>query len=139
MASKEVKKIEEETAIEIYEEMDKLTVLSKDLEHIRQQVALEARRKDIDYVRKMDVVIDTILTTLTENKQKLSEAIVDMLDKGNMKALKELMVAFAVTVDKREAILGFDETRHARKRRMNLRVMFKGPDGTQAGVSIEQD
>ncbi len=125
--------------LEIIGEIDDLTAITQRLDDIRKEVAVEARRKDIDYIRKMDVVMDTILTTLEDNKDKLSAAILEMLEKGNMKGLKELMVAFAVTVDKREGMLGFDETRQARKRRMNLRVMFKGPDGTQAGVSIEQE
>ncbi len=130
---------EKKEAVAMYDEIESLTDIMQKIEQLRKEVVLEARRSDIGYVRKIDIILETVLETLTENKDMLSKAVVESLRKASMKDLRELMVAMGVAIDKREMLLGFDETRRMRKRKMNLRVIFKGPNGTQAGVSVEQE
>lgn len=121
------------------DELGDLNELNKQLDLLRRGVAVDSRRKDLLYIRKLDVVIDTVLSGIIDNQKELLSAINKMLKKGDMRGMKDLMVAFGVAVDKRESLLGFDETRHMKKRRMNLKVVFKGADGSQAGVSVEQE
>ena len=130
---------EEEQAAAIIRKGQNLTELVDDLEALRRRVAVEAKHKDIEYVRKTDRVINTILTTLTEHEEDFKNSILRMLKEGKMRDFKELMVAFGVTVDKREALLGFDETRSMKKRKFRLKVAFKGADGSQAGIMVEGD
>ncbi len=128
----------EEIAI-LKEEIGDLSEINKELDLLRRSTAVDARRKDIRYIRQLDEIMDTMLTGIIENKDDLRQAIKSIIQKGNLKLLKDLMIAFGVAIEKRESLLGFDETRQMKKRKMNLKVVFRGADGTQAGVSIEQD
>jgi flagellar capping protein FliD len=50
------------------------------------------------------------------------------------------MISLGITLDKREKLLSFDEERLKRNdggKRTQFRVVFKGSDGSQAGVSVE--
>lgn len=130
---------EESQAIKLNHQMENLSELAKRLEDMREEAALKARHKDIDYVEKLDDFISTVLDTLIGNRKTLEKSIVKMLEKGEIKKLKELMVALGISVDKRENLLGYDETRRgADKRKLRLRVVWKGTDGSQGGVDVEQ-
>ena len=133
--------MEREQAIEMYEETERLSELMKQLMEMRREVMILARQRDIEYIDKFDNVIKIILETLVESKESLAGSIRQIIESGNAKALKELMIALGITLDKREMLLGFDETRGRRedKKKLKLRVLFSGPDGTRAGVSYEEE
>ncbi len=124
---------------EIYEDMDSLVEVSRQLQEMREKAALEARYNDIEYVNKIDDFISTILDSISENQEGLAKTVVKMLEQGDTKRLKDLMVALGISIDKREALLGYDEDRRGgNKRKMRLRVAWKGTDGSEGGVSIEE-
>lgn len=131
---------EEEKKEVIGKNMESLAAMAEELDELRKEAAVLARKKDIDYVEKIDDFIKTILDTVSEDKEQMKESIRKMIKDGNMKALKEMMVALGISVDKREALLSYDE--HRRKKdakKLKLQVLFRHSDGSQAGVSIEQD
>lgn len=136
---KKTQQQEELQAIALNKQMENLSELTRKLEEMREEAALKARYNDIDYVEKLDQFIATVLDTLTDNKKTLEKSIIKMLEKGEVKKLKELMVALGISIDKRETFLGYDESRRGKDRRkLRLQVVWKGTDGSQAGVNIEQ-
>ncbi len=125
------------TAIARVERDVEIIDLSKqELEKRREVQALEARLKDIGYIRKLDEVSETILDVLLED-DRLVDYLKRILDSGNVRAIQHVMVALGVTLDKREKLLGYDETRAAQTKKTQFKVLFKGADGSQAGVSVE--
>lgn len=108
----------------------------QELEKEREVQALEARLKDIGYIRKLDEVSETILDVLLEDN-RLVNYLKKALADGNARAIQHIMVALGVTLDKREKLLGYDETRAAQTKKTHFKVLFKGADGSQAGVSVE--
>jgi len=99
-------------------------------------LALEARLKDLKYIQKLDKVSETILDVLLED-DRLTNYLKKALDSGNVRAIQHVMVALGVTLDKREKLLGYDATRAAQMKKTQFKVLFKGTDGSQAGVSVE--
>ena len=125
------------TAIARVERDVEIIDLSKqELEKRREVQALEARLKDLRYIQKLDEVSETILNVLLED-DRLTNYLVKALDSGNVRAIQHIMVALGVTLDKREKLLGYDETRAAQTKKTQFKVLFKGADGSQAGVSVE--
>ena len=108
----------------------------QELEKRREVQALEARLKDIGYIRRLDEVSETILDVLLED-DRLVNYLKKILDSGNVRAIQHVMVALGVTLDKREKLLGYDATRAAQMKKTQFKVLFKGTDGSQAGVSVE--
>ncbi len=130
---------ETERKLELYDEMKSISDINKELESLREKAALVARKKDIDYVLQLDEFIETVLSTLAKDKVALSESISKMISGGNIKLLKELMVAIGITIDKREKLLGFDDQRRRQDgKKLKFEVLWKGGDGSQAGVKIEE-
>ena len=70
---------------------------------------------------------------------RLDKFVDRMLKEGKGKDLQAIMIALGITLDKREQLLGFDESRMRRGegKRTQFKVVFKGADGSQAGVSVE--
>lgn len=132
---------EREQAIEMYEESDRLSELMKQLIELRREAMIIAKQKDIEYIDKLDNVIRTILEVLVDGQEDIADSIKRIIQEGNAKAFKELMIALGIVIDKRESLLGFDETRSRKeeKKKLRLRVLFNGPDGTRAGVSYEEE
>jgi len=131
---------ETEMKLELYDQMQSIAEITEELERLRERAALVARKRDIDYVMQLDEVVETILSTLVDNKANLANFVTKILQSGNARHLKELMVALGVTIDKREALLGFDQERSkgGQKKKMRFEVLWKGGDGSQAGVKIEE-
>ena len=132
---------------ELQNELNSLDALTKSLNEKmltekREEMMLTSRLKDIEYVNKMDELISIILDVLTEDgvKDKLRAGITKALEKGDMKQLKELMVAFAIPVDKREQLLGFDSTRTGdNKKKAKISFMFSGSNGEKCAGQVEVD
>lgn len=108
----------------------------QELEKRREVQALEARMKDLRYIQKLDEVSETILNVLLED-DRLANYLVKALDSGNVRAIQHILVSLGVTLDKREKLLGYDETRLKQTKKTQFKVLFKGADGSQAGVSVE--
>ena len=108
----------------------------QELEKRREVLALEARLKDLRYIQKLDEVSETILDVLLED-DRLTNYLKKALDSGNVRAIQHILVSLGVTLDKREKLLGYDETRAAQTKKTQFKVLFKGADGSQAGVSVE--
>ncbi len=117
-------------------DVEMLELSKQELEKRREVQALEARMKDIGYIRKLDEVSETILDILLEDG-RLTSYLKKILDSGNVRAIQHIMVALGVTLDKREKLLSYDETRLKQTKRTQFKVLFKGADGSQAGVSVE--
>jgi hypothetical protein len=131
---------ETDKALAVHEQIDSLAELSQQLQVLRERVAVEARRNDLEYVTKLDTIARTVLGTLADNTDMLRDAVLKMLDKGEIKRLKELMQALDLVVADRERLLGFDETRgQMSKRKLRLQVVWKGTDGSSTGISVEAD
>jgi hypothetical protein len=126
--------------------MERLATLANELEERRQEVALAEREKDLEYVDKLDRLLDTFLTAMAEvleeeNGETLKQALRQALEKGRLNQIKEMVVAMlGIPMDKREALLSFDETRQKKKGgRMKLEVVWKNNTGEQCGVRVEAD
>lgn len=133
---------EKAQALSILDEIGSLSEISEQLSEMRERAALAARRKDIEHVDRLDRmmanILDSILDKFENDPKSLSDSIGKIVEKGLMHQLKNLMITLAIAAEKRELLLGFDETRKSKDRRLKLQVVFKGKDGEQAGVSIEQ-
>ena len=130
---------EEKQVAEISNKIENLADLTIQLEEMRKVSAYQARLNDIKHVENMDKFMNTVLEELVceENLPKFKKAIGKLLDKGDMHGLNKLMMAIKMTQEARETLLGFDDTRGQNKRKMKLQAVFKGPDGSQVGVSVE--
>lgn len=127
-------------------QMEKMATLANELEERRQMTALAEREKDLEYVEKLDRLLDSFLTALSEvmeeeNGETLKNTLRQALEKGRLNQIKEMVLAMlAIPMDKREALLGFDDTRQKKKGgRMKLEVVWQNNDGNQCGVRVEAD
>jgi translation initiation factor RLI1 len=105
----------------------------------REKKALEARMKDLVYIDRIDQITAKFVDKLLE-EDKLEKFLDRMLEEGKGKDLQAIMISLGITLDKREKLLSFDEERLKRNdggKRTQFRVVFKGSDGSQAGVSVE--
>ncbi len=102
----------------------------------RQKMALEARLNDIKYTSELSDLVETMLESLTEDPKIFKKSIKTVIEKGKMKELKDLMVALGIAIDKREALLGYDENRQQKKGKTRLQVRWMG--GAPGGVQIEE-
>jgi len=130
---------EVEKKIEMQEKIETLAELSQKLSALQERAGIEAKIKDIKFVQKMDEFAELILDALTEEKETLKTAIKNMIITGNMTKLRELMTAFGITVDKREQLLSFDQSRAANrsKRKLKLQVVWRNNDGDTSAVQAE--
>ena len=103
----------------------------------REKKSLEARMKDLVYIDQIDKITGKLVDKLLE-EGKLEDFLDRMLEKGTGKDLQAIMISLGITLDKREKLLGFDTDRLQReKKKTQFKVVFKGADGSQAGVSVE--
>ena len=103
----------------------------------REKKSLEARMKDLVYIDRIDQITAKFVDKLLE-EDKLEKFLDRMLEEGKGKDLQAIMISLGITLDKREKLLGFDQERLQRdKKRQTFKVVFKGADGSQAGVSVE--
>jgi hypothetical protein len=132
-----------EQSLQWEQHMEKLATLADALEERRQEVALAEREKDIEYIEKVDVLLDGILDAfvdvLKEDNEAFKKSVRKVLESGKLMHLKELMIALGVAMDKREMLLGFDNSRGGNKKRMKLEVVWKSKSGEQCGVRVEAD
>jgi len=125
--------------------MEKLATLANELEERRQEVALTERERDIEYIERMDDMLRSFLNAFAEVLQEgeitLKESIKKALENGRFDRIRDMMVAMlGIPMDKREALLSFDETRQKKKGgRMKLEVVWKNNTGEQCGVRVEAD
>ena len=134
--------VSEAKELAIIEERERLARIDKsrtELARIREVKAIEARLKDMEYIEKLDKVGESILEVLLED-DRLIKHMKKALDGGNAKQLQHILVSLGVTLDKREKLLGYDEERAKQglgAKKTKFQVVFRGPDGAQAGVSVE--
>ncbi len=108
----------------------------------REIKAMEAREKDLYFVEGLSNISQTIVEKMLES-DNLQKFIDKLLKEGKGKDLQALMISLGITLDKREQLLGYDDTRRQQGlgggRRTKFEVVFKGADGSQAGVRVETD
>ena len=123
--------LKEQVIAEIEEQKDVLAL------H-REKKALEARKKDLVLIEDIDKISRKLIDRLLDG-DRLDKFVDRMLKEGKGKDLQSIMIALGITLDKREKLLGFDESRMQRGegKRTQFKVVFKGADGSQAGVSVE--
>jgi len=123
--------LKEQVIAEIEEQKDVLAL------H-REKKALEARKKDLVLIEDIDKISRKLIDRLLDG-DRLDKFVDRMLKEGKGKDLQAIMIALGITLDKREQLLGFDESRMRRGegKRTQFKVVFKGADGSQAGVSVE--
>jgi hypothetical protein len=132
--------VETEKKIKAQEAIDSLAVYAQDLTEMRKQASIEARKADIDYINKLDRFISTTLEAITEDPETWKEIVKQMLQRGKMRELKDLMVSLGITMDKRESLLAFDDTRvKPSKKKLKLNVVWQGSDGSKMGAQAEVD
>jgi len=56
---------------------------------------------------------------------RLTNYLKKALDSGNVRAIQHILVSLGVTLDKREKLLGYDETRAAQTKRHSLRCYLR--------------
>lgn len=121
-----VKTIEQEEIEKAVIKVDdrNLQELSELLQKRRDRIAITSREKDLEYVDKIDKKIEDILLNISA--EKLQKA-----------GVKDIAIAFGIMLDKREMLLGFDESRQKKKKGIKLQVMWKGDGG--GGVQVETE
>ncbi len=128
--------------IAVIEERERLAKIDKsrtELARIREVKAIEARLKDLEYIEKLDKVGESILDILLED-DRMVKHLKKALASASAKQLQHILVSLGVTLDKREKLLGYDEERAKQglgAKKTKFQVVFRGPDGAQAGVSVE--
>lgn len=127
---KELVQIDKNTSVQEVEKVENQLAMA------RQKSALEARLKDIKYTSELSDLIEVMLESLTEDPKVFKKTIKTVIEKGKMKELKELMVALGIAIDKREALLSYDEHRQQKKGKLKLQVRWMG--GAPGGVQIEE-
>jgi len=126
----------------VIEERERLAQIDKsrtELARIREVKAIEARLKDLEYIEKLDQVGESILDILLEDDRMINH-LKKALESASAKQLQHILVSLGVTLDKREKLLGYDEERAKQglgAKKTKFQVVFRGPDGAQAGVSVE--
>ncbi len=113
----------------------------KDLQVRQDQSAIEARYRDMRYLEQLDQFIDAMLDAMVQLKEDQPEFYKDMVEKsfksGNMKQVKDLLVALGVAYDKREQLLSFDNTRDKKGAGIaEFEFRFASPDGSQMGAKV---
>jgi len=116
----------------------------KDLQVRQEQTAIEARYKDLEYLKMLEDIIEGAYQALkevqAETPEKFKEMVAKSLNKGDFKQFRELMTALGIAYDKREQLLSFDETRKQRGVGITeFEFRFASPDGAQAGVRMKMD
>jgi hypothetical protein len=116
----------------------------KDLQVRQEQTAIEARYKDLEYLKMLEDIIEGAYQALkevqAETPEKFKEMVAKSLNKGDFKQFRELMMALGIAYDKREQLLSFDDTRKQRGVGITeFEFRFASPDGAQAGVKMKMD
>lgn len=124
--------------IETQEQIDSLVTMTQDLIDMRKRASMQARMNDIKYVKQIDEFMGTVLEAITEDKEVLKTAIVNVIKQGKMTQFKHLMTALGIATDKRQMLLGFDETRDSGKQneqKLQLQVVWENEKGGKMGVN----
>ncbi len=113
----------------------------RDLQVRQEQTAIEARYRDMRYIEQLDEFIDAVLDAMAKLREENPEFYKDMVEKafknGNMKQVKDLLVALGVAYDKREQLLSFDNTREKKGVGIaEFEFRFATPDGSQMGAKV---
>ena len=107
----------------------------------QEQTAIEARYRDMRYIEQLDEFIDAVLDAMAKLREENPEFYKNMVEKafknGNMKQVKDLLVALGVAYDKREQLLSFDNTREKKGVGIaEFEFRFATPDGSQMGAKV---
>lgn len=113
----------------------------RDLQVRQEQTAIEARYRDMRYIEQLDEFIDAVLDAMAKLREENPKFYKDMVEKafknGNMKQVKDLLVALGVAYDKREQLLSFDNTREKKGVGIaEFEFRFATPDGSQMGAKV---
>lgn len=113
----------------------------RDLQVRQEQTAIEARYRDMRYIEQLDEFIDAVLDAMVKLREENPEFYKNMVEKafknGNMKQVKDLLVALGVAYDKREQLLSFDNTREKKGVGIaEFEFRFATPDGSQMGAKV---
>lgn len=113
----------------------------RDLQVRQEQAAIEARYRDMRYIEQLDEFIDAVLDAMAKLREENPEFYKNMVEKafknGNMKQVKDLLVALGVAYDKREQLLSFDNTREKKGVGIaEFEFRFATPDGSQMGAKV---
>ena len=112
----------------------------EELQTQREIKQYESRLKDLELIDNMDRVAEIFMNALLDDDGEKLRAFVDRVVRGGKgRDLKDMMLALGVALDKRDKLLGFDEHRAKQQKKTKFQVLFKGNDGTQAGVSVETE
>lgn len=116
----------------------------KDLQIRQEQTAIEARYKDLEYLKMLEDIIESAYQALkevqAETPEKFKEMVTKALNKGDFKQFRELMTALGIVFDKREQLLSFDETRKQKGVGITeFEFRFASPEGAQMGARVKVD
>lgn len=116
----------------------------KDLQIRQEQTAIEARYKDLEYLKMLEDIVEGAYQALkevqAETPEKFKEMVTKALNKGDFKQFRELMTALGIVFDKREQLLSFDETRKQKGVGITeFEFRFASPEGAQMGARVKVD
>jgi len=122
-------------------DIETLTDLKNQLEERRNEANLLARLNDVEYVEKLDLFVSTVLDALTEDPEVTKEAIKTMVKSGNAAKLQNLMTTLGIAMDKRETLMGFDETRvgDRSKKKLKLQLAWKGSANGENTLAVQAE
>lgn len=127
--------------LDIMQVGESVNSLMTGLQEQQEVAALAARHNDLRYIRKMDEIIDKVLTAfedvIVEDPENLKEAMRKVLKKGDMIGFKNLMVALGVAYEKREQLLSFDSTRAQKQGNFTYEAVWVNKEGEKVGVKVK--
>jgi hypothetical protein len=120
-------------------DLEDITALTAELVALRERANIDGRIKNLNHMKKLDEFLTGILDMLTkpESIELMEQAMARALNKGDLKQVKELMVAIGIALDKKNAMISESGFTDGRRKNVKIAVNFANDGNTQVGVSVD--
>jgi hypothetical protein len=119
-------------------EFQDLKALTAELVALRERANVQGRIKNLKLIEKIDSFLENMMDMLTTEQmnERMETAMFKALEKGDIKQVKELMVAIGIALDKKNAMLESSGFTDGNKRHVKIAVNFANDGSTQVGVNV---
>lgn len=120
-------------------EVDDLKSLTAELVAMRERANVEGRIKNLELIKKIDTFLTNMMDLLTKDKMtdQMEKAMMKALEKGDIKQVKELMVAIGIALDKKNNMIEGSGFTDGNKRGVKIAVNFQNNGSAQVGVQVD--
>jgi hypothetical protein len=129
---------ERERANVLKAEIVDLKTLTAELVSLRERANVQGRITNLQLIEKIDSFLTNMMDMLTtdEMNQRMEQAMFKALEKGDVKQVKELMVAIGIALDKKNAMIEGSGFTDGKKKNVKIAVNFANDGSTQVGVNV---